>query len=349
MTPTCDQHDWRVVVDPAADGHTVWGCATCTLTVPGCLHCGHRLEHTALTVCDRCVTAGRRLVLDVLDDLDRFPYTVLEVTGLRSARYDLVRTTSSDDDLRLPFGLDAHIADPAAGFTGAKHPETALDVLREWANTWADFRGEPHPHTWETYLADHTLWALQNPNDSDWNQYQHEARQVRTTVRRILGITPVPEGTPCPDCGGTTVRDWQPRADHTPTHEADPATHRRGLPTEGLADTVRCTRCHRSWDTTTDLHLTALAAMETLPGHRPWALLTFAELVLALSGRVGRQTIATWIHRGHLRPMQGPWPRSEKRVRRRRDGTTERLYRLGDAFALLAAASAPASTAIVQP
>jgi hypothetical protein len=345
--PTCEQHDLARLDDGR------WACTACPLVVPACTHCPRPLHDTALLVCDRCVERGRRLVLDIAEDLERFPYTVLEAAGLRSARYDLVRTTTADDDARLPFGLDAVTPDPHGGIaTLVKRPETAVDILAGWAELWAETRGDSLDDTvrrdgWASYLAAHTVWAMQNPDASDWTTYADEARIVRSTVRRILGITPVREGTPCPDCGADTVRDWQPRADHTPTHEHDHVTRRHGLTLEGLADTVRCTRCHRSWDTPTDLHLAALAALPSMPAVRPWALVTFAQLALALEGRVPRGTLKSWIFRGQLRPVQGPWPRSETRVRMRRDGT-ERLYRLGDAERLCAPSASNARSGQVR-
>lgn len=333
VTPICDPHAWARPDDTFA--HYICTIPGCDVVTTACVECGRPVDDgRALIVCGRCLERGRRLVLDVAEDLDRFPYTVLEVVGLRSASYDVAKTTTSDDDLRLPFGFDRFTEDPHdTRIAAAKRPETAVDILRSWAHAWATVRGEhvDDVGSWWDYLVDRTVWAIQNPVDSDWRQYVDEARQVRSTVRRILGITPVREGTPCPDCGARVVREWQPRADRTPTTESAPASRRRGLDVEGLADTVRCTRCNRSWDTPAHLHAAALAALPDLVRVKPAALLTFGQLVEALAGRVNRQTIATWIHRGWLRPVHGPWPRSETRVRRRKDGTTERLYRLLDA------------------
>lgn len=318
------RHSWQ-------DTDTGWVCATCEAVVLACLHCRYPIEDSALTVCERCLDRGRRLVLDVGEDMARFPYTMLEVTGLRSPRFDMTGTPAADDAARLPFGLDRLVEDTEdVRITAAREPRTALDVLRSWASAWAKTRGEDLPWDWEEYLVSRTVWAMQNPDQSNWAAYSVDAWQVRSTVRRILGITPVQSGTPCPDCGGTTVREWQPRADRTPTTESAPATRRRGLNVEGLSDQVRCTRCRRAWDTTAHLNLAAVAALPVLPRRRPEALLAWGQMIKALGGRVSKDTVASWIYRGWLRPVLGPWPRSETRVRLRRDGTTERLYRFVD-------------------
>lgn len=301
-----------------------------------CLHCDRPLVGTSLAVCQRCLERGQRLVADVADDIDRFPYTHMELMGLRSPQYDMTGTTSADDDARLPFGLDRLTEDPQdIRISAAKHPDAATDILASWANVWAQLRGD-EPASWDPYLVDHTLWAMQNPGISSWAIYEQEARAVRSTVRRLLGITPVREGSSCPDCGGSTVREWRPRADRTPWRESSPVRRRRGLDVEGLDDVVRCTRCQRSWPQAAYLHLEVIHALPVLARRRPWVLMTFAQLVLAFGGRAGRQTIATWIHRGWLRPVAGPWPRTDARARVRRDGSSERLYRLVDADLLTA-------------
>lgn len=330
MIPTCDRHAWEQ--NPAAPHGHGWQCSTCGTATVGCLHCGHPVAEPQRTACTRCIDRGRRLVTDIQDDLARFPFTVLEAAGLRSTRYDMTGTSSTKDDARLPFGFDAITEDPHdARITAAKYPSTALDILRSWATLWAETRGEQLTHGHLDYLTARTTWAIENPDASDWHQYADEARDVRATVRRILGITPVPEGTPCPDCGSRTIREWRPRADHVwATENSRGWSHRTGTPTEGLSDVVRCTRCTRSWQTRAHLHVSALAAMSGMPRVRPEALLTFRQLVDAFAGRVDRQTIATWIHRRHLRPVLGPWPRSEKRAKTRPNGTTERLYRMVD-------------------
>lgn len=320
-------------------GAPLWSCScsSCSSVAAPCLHCDRPLVATSLTVCARCLERGQRLVLDVVEDMDRFPHTMLEVMGLRSARYDVARTTTSDDDLRLPFGMDAVVEDPQdTRIAAAKTPTSATDVLRGWASGWAESREEPAPWDWAGYLVDHTLWAMQNPADSAWAQYAEEAAAVRSTVRRLLGITPVRAGTPCPDCGVTTAQEWQPRADRTPAFASSRTTRRRGTSVEGLSDVVRCSRCRRSWESTAHLAVAAVAALPVMPRIRPAALLTFGQLVLTLGSRVPKHTLATWIRRGLLSPVHGPWPRSEQRARRRRDGTTERLYRLADADLLIA-------------
>ena len=328
-------HDWQQLDDRRH------GCSGCETVVLACLHCSRPIETTTLTVCDRCLDRGRRLVLDVVEDLDRFPYTHLEIIGLRSPRMDVGRVTRSDDDERLPFGMDRTVEDVAAlsrwgGVASARTPSTALDVLVSWAQAWAESRGEEAPWDWATYLVERTLWAMQTPGVSGWADYVVEAGVVRSTVRRLLGITPVAEGTPCPTCGGRVAREWRPRADLTPTTESTSVRRRLGTRAEGLDDVVRCSRCRRSWPDAAHLHVEAVSVLPSLVRRHPWSTLTFGQLVQVLDGRVGRQTIATWIHREWLCPVAGPWPRHETRARRRHDGTTERLYRLADADRLAA-------------
>lgn len=330
LTSPPHAHDWQQL-----DGRHHC-CSGCEAVVLACLHCSRPIETTALTVCDRCLDRGRRLVLDVVEDLDRFPYTHLEVIGLRSPRMDVGRVTRSDDDERLPFGMDRTVEDVAAlsrwgGMASARTPSTALDVLVSWAQAWADARCEEVPEDWATYLVERTLWAMQTFGVSGWADYEHEAQVVRSTVRRLLGVAPVAEGTPCPSCGGRVAREWRPRADLTPTTESTPVRRRLGTAAEGLDDVVRCSRCRRSWPCSDDLHVEAIGAMPSLVRRHPWATLTFGQLVQVLDGRVNRSTLNTWIHRGWLLPVAGPWPRSEHRARRRSDGSTERLYRLADA------------------
>ncbi|MCL1871015.1 MAG: hypothetical protein FWF90_11460 [Promicromonosporaceae bacterium] len=288
-----------------------------TTTEPTCVDCGRTLTGTALAACERCIERGRRLVLDVLDDMARFSHTMLEVIGLRGIRYDVSAVRSSDDDSRLPFGMDRFTDDPenpAGELAGARTPQAATDILLDWAQTWIATRGDVVAHPTLTYLADVTPWAIQNQDASRWPEYAQAARAVRSTVRRILGITPVRENTPCPSCGGRLVREWQPRATlDTPKRESSHVRRRIGIKYEGLDDTVRCTRCHHSWPSAGHVHTAALAALEVAAAARPEAIVTLGQASKLYAKRVPSPTMRSWILRGVLVPVvedsmrHGPW------------------------------------------
>ncbi|WP_149202837.1 hypothetical protein [Actinotalea subterranea] len=167
----------------------------------------------SMATCERCIQRARRILEDIVHEAETVPFHVAEFMGLRAVRYDGVRVTTSDDDSRLPFGLDRVVEAPEGHrIEAAKRPGSAIDVLVGWACTWADVLGKPYNGGWSGCLLEHTVWAAQNPDVSGWFDYLGEARRGRTTVRRLLSINPERQAAPCVHCGGRIVQEWTARA-----------------------------------------------------------------------------------------------------------------------------------------
>lgn len=306
-------HEW-IDATQLADTTRTYVCTGCAEETAGCNTCGDPLN-TAGTTCDRCITRAKRLVTDTAEALATVPFHHAEVMGLRAVRYDRDRITTSADDERLPFGLDRVVEDPdavAQRIEAAKYPATAVDVLVGWAGAWADTRGDTPPSSWWTYLVDHTLWAAQNPDTSGWHDYLGEARRVRATVRRLLGINPERQPAPCVHCGGTVVQEWTPR---------------------GLDDVLRCQRCGLTWRDRSYLDYANLHTVHALPETHPDALVTLEDARRVIPA-VKRNTLNQWVSRGVLTPA------TVEPGRPARDVRGALLYRLGD---IAARAQAPAA------
>jgi hypothetical protein len=290
------QHDWQPTEPHDTDAsHPGYECTECPATTTACTECGRPMT-TTLLVCDPCLEHAKRPVADVARWMTEHTYGVNLVT-LRAVRYDRDKITSTTDDARLPFGLDQIIADPEDTRIGAlKHPDDAVRILHDWASAWADHRDETTSNDPLGYLLDHTLWAIQNKDHSGWDQYAHETRQVRATVRRLLGIAPVPEPVPCVHCGGRIVRDW--------TDDS------------GLADLRRCTGCHLEWPDATWLAHTNAQVLHALPTTHPDTLIT-TEQARRIYPQLHPATLRKWIQREHV-------------VEHARDVRGAILYRLGD-------------------
>lgn len=280
------QHTWQ----PTHTDHTriaEYACTDCPDTTTGCNTCGQPLD-TTMATCERCIRRARRIIEDVVHDIDTVPFHTAEIMGLRGIRYDRVRVTTSDDDARLPFGLDRIVEDPdaiAQRIEAAKYPSTAVDVLVGWARAWADILGDhavSSAHaSWSAYLIDHTIWAAQNPDTSGWYDYLGEARRVRTTVRRLLGLEPEKQPAPCVHCGGTVIQEWT---------------------RHGLDDQLRCTRCGLTWRDRTWLQYANLHTIHELPATHPNALVTIADAKAIYRGRLRPNLLDLWVHRGTLTP-----------------------------------------------
>lgn len=309
-------HDWDQL-DP-----TTYHCTTCAETAPACTQtkgrrpCGNLID-TSLTICDPCLRNAKRIIQDIIDAIDTVPFHQAEIMGLRSPRYDRDIVHGGDDRDRLPFGLDAVVEDPEdPRIAAAKHPNTALEILHGWAHAWADTRGDIITSYELDYLIEHTLWAAQNPDDSGWDTYLTEARAVRRTIRRLLGLHPVTEPAPCVHCGGTIIRDWLP---------------------DGLDDIRRCTKCGTTWPDETRLrnlnHLTVLALHATHPNE----LVTVDDARLALPD-LKRNTINQALKRDRDRTNPDhPDYQPDYQPRIPAQGTDTRgrtLYRLADFTAL---------------
>ncbi len=283
---TC-AHDWT-----PADDH--WACTTCGDTTEACSECERPLS-TSLLVCHGCLTRFQKIPTDIADWMRAYNYGV-QLIHIRAIRYDRDRITTSDDDARLPFGLDQVTTDPEdTRIAAVKHPDQAVDYLINWADAWAETLNETRPEDALQYLTDRTLWAVQNPDTSGWDAYLDEARQVRATIRRLLGIAPVTEPVPCVHCAGRVVRDWTE---------------------DGLDDLRRCTRCRMEWPTEARLLHTNALVLQQLPTTHPDTLIT-TDQARRIYPNLNPATIRSWIHRGHL-------------TEHGRDVRGTPLYRLGD-------------------
>jgi len=270
-------HEWVWLRDQdTGEGPAPYGCARCPATTHGCSECG-RAMGTSLLVCERCLERARRVVGDVAQWMTEHTYGVNLVT-LRAVRYDRDRPGATDD-ARLPFGLDAVVTDPDdRRISAAKHPDDAVRRLRDWAAWWAGVRSEVVGYDELGYLLDHTLWAIQNPEASAWHAYIDDARQVRSTVRRLLGIAPVAEPVPCVHCGGRIVRDWTD---------------------DGLDDLRRCTGCGMEWPNEARLLHTNMQVLHALPTTDPDTLAT-REQIRRIYPLLHPATLRKWIQRGHV-------------------------------------------------
>lgn len=313
MTTQNHVHEW-INTRKITDTLETYDCATCDTQTTGCSQCGNPLQ-TSLTICEPCLAKARKIIQDVIDAIDTVPFHHAEIMGLRGIRYDRDIVTTSNDRDRLPFGLDLVIEDPAdTRISAAKHPDTAVDILHGWAAAWADSRGDTTPHGSELrYLVDHTLWAVQNPDDSGWDTYITEARQVRATVRRLLGLDPIHEPAPCVYCSGPVIREWLD---------------------DGLDDTRRCTRCGTTWPDEERLRYTNRHTVFALAATHPDALVT-ADDARRILPDLKRNTLNQALKRDR--------ERDENDRRLPQHGTDVRghaLYRLGDIAQLLTVSTA---------
>ena len=297
-------------VDPDARHVHTWvpagaayACTGCTETTDPCVTCARPLPG-ALAICDPCLVSARKIITDTRDAIATVPFHIADIMGLHAVRYDRVLVASSSNPDRLPFGLDLIVEDPEDPrlIRAAKHPDTAVDALTRWADAWAETRGETVTDTY-TFLYTHTLWAAQNPDLSGWHTYLDEAHQVRNTVRRLLGLTPIARPAPCVHCGGRIVQDWT---------------------NQGLDDVHTCTRCGTTWGDRAHLHFTTTATIHGLPETHPDTLVTL-EQAKDTFPHLRRNLIALWANRDTTRPD------NEKRMPVRGHTTTGLvLYRLGD-------------------
>lgn len=305
---TTHHHTWDVTTTPG-----IYACTECPDTAVDCTEgCGRILE-SHLVACDRCIERARTWVQDVINALATVPFHHAEIMGLRAVRYDLDVVTGGGDRDRLPFGLDAIVEDVEdPRISAARHPETAVDVLRGWARAWADARGDDRPSDELGYLVRLTQWAVQNPDASGWGVYRDEARQVRATVRRLLGLEPVREPAPCVHCAGDVIREWTP---------------------DGLDDVRRCTRCAMTWPDEDRLRFTNHLRILAAPVTDPDTLVTLEQARIALPD-LKRNTINQVIKRDRDRtdPEHPDHdPAYEPRLPARGVDTRGRiLYRLGD-------------------
>lgn len=306
-SPACRSHDWEFVEpapsndpdvpveDPGHQLDAYWTCRECGETAGACMECSKPLT-TSLTVCDRCIDRAKKVVHDIVklvdSDLTPDPYS-----PIHSARYDRDNIAASEDDVRLPFGLDAFVSDPDDPRIGALRtvPE-AVRVLDRWARAWASTRGVRAPDDAPAFLVEHMLWAMQNREASRWSQYSTEARQARAVIRRLLGVQPERLPTPCVHCGGLVVHEWT---------------------NQGLDEKAKCTGCLMEWEHDAQLLHTNHLVIQDLPSSHPNALVSLEEANTVYRGKVVPTLFYKWAARGHI-------------VARRTDRRGVSLYRLGD-------------------
>jgi hypothetical protein len=270
----CNAHDWQL--DLKAN---VYVCPLCDSTTQPCIECGDPLRGE-LPVCERCINRGKKVVEDVAswidDGLKQDPYA-----PLHSPAYDRDQITTGEDDERLPFGLDAVVSDPDdKRISALKTVPDAVTVLAEWAAAWQR-DGDIVTSITDPleFLPAYTQWALLNQAESRWPVYLKEARQVRSLVRRLIGLAPVREAVPCVHCGGTIVRYWTD---------------------SGIDEVRKCTGCSMTWEHESRLMHTNLVVLQQLPTTHPDTLVTLEEANRIYRGRVPRNLFHMWFTRERI-------------------------------------------------
>lgn len=240
-----------------------------------CVTCG-RPSDAELAICAPCLDDAQQTIIDTRDYLAQMPETTREVMGLRAIRYDKPAAGNPDDG-DLPFGLNVLYDDPEdRRISAIRQPETALDILHGWAAGWADQRGDQVGNVFD-YLAANTRWAAQH--DAGWRDYLTEIRQVRNVIRRLAGLAPERQASPCPECGGPVVQEWT-------------AT--------GLDDALHCTRCSRAWPTFGRFVIATANTIAAVPDEHPDLLVTTTEARMVLSD-LKRNTLNVWLKRDRER------------------------------------------------
>lgn len=268
-TLACRDHEWAL-----QDGGS-YACTQCAARAKPCLECGSPLASEAQLVCPSCVARWQGMLEQIGTWVSTFranPFTYQHSTS-----YDPNRVTTSEDDVRLPFGLDAIEEDPE-GKVMRGIPD-AVARLKEWAATWASWRGEPAD--WEVleYLVSRVQWAMQNREESEWEIFSSELHQVRAVVQRELGIAPVREPVPCVYCGGQIIRRWT---------------------SHGLGNLRRCSTCGAEWAEAAALAHTNHLVMQELPETHPALQVTLDEASRIYRGRLSPKTLMMWRKRGRL-------------------------------------------------
>lgn len=291
----CKVHTWVLVED-----ETHYGCQDCEATAAACVECRKPREAPDRMVCDRCVRWWQKLVRDVhmwATTYQQDPYSPIS-----SPRIDPNRVTTSDDDVRLPFGLDSVVSDLDDGrIESLRTVAEALEVLTNWAGRWAKHMNVTVGPESTEFLAEWTPWALDNRDASAWEVYAREARRVRALVRRLVGIAPEREPAPCVHCGGLIVREWEK---------------------DGLSELRRCTGCGIEWPEYSALMHTNHLVLQGLPETHPSMQVTLADAKRIYRGRIGPKLLHMWVKRGKLLAVD-------------RDVRGDDLYLLGDVKALL--------------
>lgn len=241
-----------------------------------CVSCGRPVD-AELTICAPCLADAQQTIADTRDYLAQMPETTREVMGLRAIRYDKPPAAGTPDDGDLPFGLNVVYDDPEdRRISAIRQPGTAIDILHGWAAGWADQRGDQVGNVFN-YLIANTRWAAQH--DAGWRDYLTEIRQVRNVIRRLAGLNPERQASPCPECGGSVVQEWT-------------AT--------GLDDALHCTNCPRTWPTFGRFVIATASAIAAVPDEHPDLLVTTTEARMVLPD-LKRNTLNVWLKRDRER------------------------------------------------
>lgn len=121
--------------------------------------------------------------------------------GLHGASFSLSGVGGVRDG--LAFGLDRVLDRPEDGGAGVRTEAGALDLLRSWAVSFAQDRGEAVPAGVLAYLLALVEWAHEH---ADWEAFAETVGSTHTVVARATGHAPVAWGT-CAHCLGQVVTD----------------------------------------------------------------------------------------------------------------------------------------------
>lgn len=295
MTDARTEHpfcDWA----PTEQGYE---CTGCDETRPACNTCT-RVLHTHNLACDRCITHARRTIEDT-QEAATTPYAYQ--LGIKAIRYDKDRTTGGGEDIlgsspaKDDTELAAHIATKTntAVLSFLRDPPNVLEPLMDWADAWADARGEEVATNTFDYLNSRIIWAVNNPDKSAWHDYRTEAGTIRNRLRSLVGLNHRADPVPCVHCGGKIIQ-------------------KNG--THGLDQHLECTGCGLIWGNREQLNWVNMTYYRDLPNTHPDTLVTTEDARRILPD-LKRNTLNQWISRGVI-------------VSARRDTRGQDTYRLGD-------------------
>lgn len=298
----------------APDEHGTWICLTCAELSPTCIvekpsdepGEGHPTD-TSLPICEGCLNYERTLLDDVVAAAGRIDYD--PPTPVRSYAYDASTAHSSDDEGRVPFGLDQGVDDWYHHARGARSESGVWAVLTDWSDAWgeASGNGRTHADSPAEHIKALLIWASSNPDASAWDDYRREMRDLLATARSLDPHRPERTGETCLDCGGRLVREWRRRT--------------------GLGDDVVCETCRRVYDHVSYRLARSQRARKAALFDAD-TLVTMDEARAALpDARPG--TLRVWKHRARRDHAEGT-STAPVAMRGKDRRTGEPLFRLGD-------------------
>jgi hypothetical protein len=216
------------------------------------------------------------MLTNIRDTIQDLPDAHAYLLGFQTTNpFDPTTTSRTTDPNRLPFGLDALYDDWDLGVRGARTVPGITGILKNWAQAWADTRGETTPEgTIYAYLDSRLIWAINNPHTSGHHDFQTELKILHHTVTRLAGTLPEPTGSDCLTCNGPLARQWGP---------------------DGLDDHATCQRCGRQY-TYADHQFAIRQKLTTAPTEHPNALVTEPQ-ARRIYPQLAPGTIRTWIAR----------------------------------------------------